>query len=63
MISMPMTFVVGAGAQEPMRESMRMFEGFVDRLFDGGLQIFRTPEGGLMWLAPKPSSARTLRRP
>lgn len=49
--------------QEPLRESMRTFEAFTHRLFDGGVQIFRTPEGGLMWLAPKPSSARTLTRP
>ena len=41
--------------QEPMRESMYEFEGLVYRFFDGGLQVFRTPEGALMWLGRSPT--------
>lgn len=36
--------------QEPLRASMYGFEALAYRLFDGGLQVFRTPEGARMWL-------------
>jgi hypothetical protein len=41
---------------------MYEFEALAYKFFDGGLQVFRTLEGALMWLAPKPDSSRTLTR-
>ena len=40
--------------QEPMRGAMYTFEALTERLFDGGLQVFRTAEGARMWLTSPP---------
>lgn len=47
--------------QDSMRESMSEFDVLAHRFFDGGLEVFHTPEGARMWLELTPNS-RTLTR-
>ena len=42
-----------------LHESMQMFQVLVNRYFDE-IQVFRTAEGAVVWLHPKPNAARTL---
>lgn len=44
-----------------LRDSMHMFEVLVNRFFDE-IRVFRTLEGAVEWLSPKPNPNRALTR-